>query len=156
MKLQNITLNQILKTYDLPHRLLVYFSSQCAKDALSRIKDPDPRSSLAVDVAERFGNGEDFSQEYLHKVYDDAYAATSAAYAASSAAYYASNAAAFAASAASSAAYYAANAAAYAATSAAYYASYASYAAANAVYKDLLLKLIDERLTPLEKLLILG
>ena len=140
--LTSLSLDQILKTYDLPHRLLVYFSSQCAKDALSRIKDPDPRSVLAVDVAERFGNGEDFSQEYLHKVYDDAYAATATS------AYYAA-----ATSAAYAAAYAAADDAS-AAANAAYYASATS--ATTSHYKDLLLKLIDERLTSLEKLLILG
>ena len=142
-KLEDMSLDQILKTYDLPHRLLAYFASQCAKDALIRADVGDPRSMLAVDVAERFGNGEDFSQEYLQKVCDDVY----------DYAYYASSAA--PSSFAASAAYYAANAAASSAYAAS--ASSAAYAAANAAtYKDLLLKLIDERLTPLEKLLILG
>ena len=111
LSIDQMSIDQILKTYDLPHRLLAYFSSQCAKDALSRIKDPDARSTLAVDVAERFGNGEDFSQEYLEKVQDDAYSAYSALAASATATATAS---------------YAALAATYAALSAASYAALAA------------------------------
>jgi hypothetical protein len=132
----------ILTQHDFPHRFYAYFASQCAKDALSKDKNVDPRSKLAVDVAERFGNGEDFTQAYLQEVVADAavQAAAYAAYAAANAAY----AAAYAANSAS-AANAAANAAAYAA---------ATYAAAH--YKPLLLSLIQTRLTEFERIMIFG
>ena len=85
--LSSLTVVQILNAYPLPHRFLAYFASQCAKDALSRVKDPDPRSLAAVSMAEAFGNGQDFTQEEMEKVRDDAYAAHTAAYAAYYAAY---------------------------------------------------------------------
>jgi len=102
---------------------------------MSKVKDPDPRSLAAIDIAERFGNGEDFSQEVLKKTCDDAYTAANAAYAS-----YATG-------------------AAYSAT-AAYSAASATYAATNAAasddYKPLLLDLINKRLTKAERVLIFG
>ena len=151
-----MSIHHILTQHDFPHRFYAYFASQCAKDVLSKSKNVDPRSKLAVDVAERFGNGEDFTQEYLKEVKDAANAASAAAasvYAASYASY-AASAASYAADAASahSAAYSAANAAAHAARAAR--AASAHYAAANAHYKPLLLSLIQTRLTEFERVMI--
>ena len=162
--LRNLTADQILKSYELPHRLLVYFASQVAKDALSRVKSPDERSLHAIDVAERFGNGESFTEEELKEVCAAAHAAH-AAYVAAHAPYvaadaaYAVNAAAYAAYAAAKAAYVAVDAA-YAVNAAAYAANAAAKAAVSAGvkdnYKSLLLELIETRLSKLERLLILG
>jgi hypothetical protein len=131
--LEAMSVYDILTQHDFPHRFYVYFASQCAKDALFKVKDVDPRSKLAVDVAERFGNGEDFTQAYLKEVADAAanaahYAAYSAAYAADSATY----------------------------ATAAHSAARAAYSAANAHYKPLLLSLIQTRLTEFERVMILG
>jgi len=99
---------------------------------------------LAIEVAERYGNGEDFDQGYLDKVRADAFAAASAF------------AATFAAACSAAAAYFAA--ASYAAS---YYSAAASRSAAQALGKDqdyfvpLLLRLIETRLTKLEQCLIL-
>jgi uncharacterized protein (UPF0147 family) len=86
-KLNKKSLKQILETYALPPRFLAYFASQCAKDAMSKLKDsgsdPDPRAIAAISMAEDYGNGKDFSPEYMGKVTDDAY------YAAAYDAYYA-------------------------------------------------------------------
>ena len=137
-------LKQIIDSYDFDPRFLSYFASQCAKEAMTKVKDPDPdpRSMLAIEVAERYGNGEDFDQGYLDKVRDDA-AAAAARYAS----LYAYD-----------AAYDAADHA-----SAADHAYYAAYYAALALGKDnqdyfvpLLLRLIETRLTKLEQCLILG
>jgi hypothetical protein len=144
-KLNKKSLKQILETYALPPRFLAYFASQCAKDAMSKLKDsgsdPDPRAIAAISMAEDYGNGKDFSPEYMGKVTDDAY------YAAAYDAYYAANAATNAANAANAAyaAYAAANAAAYA-----YYAYHAD------CYKPLFFALIESRLSKLEKILIFG
>ena len=147
-----MSIHHILTQHDFPHRFYAYFASQCAKDVLSKSKNVDPRSKTAVDVAERFGNGEDFTQEYLKEVKDAANAASAAAasvYAASYA-YYAADAASYAADAAS------AHSAAYSAAHAARAARAASahYAAANAHYKPLLLSLIQTRLTEFERVMI--
>jgi len=153
MRYKTLTTDQILKSYELPHRLLVYFASQVAKDALSRVKSPDERSLHAIDVAERFGNGESFTEEELKEVC----AAAHAAHAAYVAAYVAADAA-YAVNAAANAAAKAANAA-NAAASAADAAAYVAYAAAKAAkdnYKRLLLQLIKTRLSKVESLLIFG
>ena len=150
MRYKTLTTDQILKSYELPHRLLVYFASQVAKDALSRVKSPDERSLHAIDVAERFGNGESFTEEELKEVCEAAHAAYAAAKAAHVAAYAAANAAHAAAYAAYAA--YAVNAAAYAANAA---SNAAASARAKDNYKSLLLELIEKRLTKVEKLLIL-
>jgi len=140
-----MTIQHILTSYDFSPRFLAYFASQCAKEAMTTVKDPDPRSMLAIEVAERYGNGEDFDQGYLDKVRDDAAAASAPA------ATYAATA--FSAYAASFAAAYAR--AAYAA------ATYSTAYAAKALGKDedyfvpLLLRLIETRLTKLEQCLIL-
>ena len=78
MNLSKLTTEQILNRYQLPPRFLVYYTSQVAKDALSNVEKPDIRSLKAVEVAERFGNGESFTPEYLDKVSEDAYAAYAA------------------------------------------------------------------------------
>jgi hypothetical protein len=135
--LEAMPIYDILTKHDFPHRFYAYFAAQCAKGALSKVKNVDPRSKTAVDVAERFGNGEDFTQEYLQEVVDTAY----------SAAFYAAH----SAHAAHSAAYSAAHAA-----YAAHYAAAASAAAAYAHYKPLLLSLIRTRLTEFERIMILN
>ena len=60
---------------DRQHRL---FAVRCARRALSRILDPNPRGVAACDVAERFANGE-ASEEELTAASDAASAAWSAA-----------------------------------------------------------------------------
>ena len=60
---------------DKPLRL---FAVACARRALARIKNPDPRSLKACDVAESFANGI-ATREELTLARDDAYAATAAA-----------------------------------------------------------------------------
>lgn len=100
----------------LSDRDLRLFAVWCAREALSLIDSPDPRSVAACDVAERYANGE-ASQEELIVAYADANRA--AARAAYCAAYYAARADADAATAAlaartdadADAAYYAAIAA---------------------------------------------
>ena len=158
MKLKDQSLEHILKSYDFPKRFLVYFASQCAKDALGRAKDPDPRSVKAVEVAERYGNGEHFEEAYLREVHGDADAAWSATVTATTAAATATSATyAAAATSATYAATYAATSAAYAAAATTAYANYATTATYAAdYYKPLLFKLINERLTRIEKLLIFG
>ena len=154
--LGSLGLRQIFETYALPPRLLAYFASQCAKDAMSKLKDKgialDPRSLAAISMAEDYGNGKDFSPEHMHKTVDDAYNAYYAASAADYAAYAATNAA-------HAAAYHAATYAAYATTNAAHAAAYHT-AARSAYYADyykpLFFSLIESRLSKLEKILIFG
>ena len=212
MNFKNKTTEQILKSYEFPHRFLVYYASQCAKGAVqAHVKDPDPGTLKAIDITERFGLGEEIGQEELIKTTGDAYAAAhaaanvaaSAVYAANAAAdaacasnaaraaayaadaaraaeaasdaAYTSNAAAYAARAADAAAYaasYAADAAAYTAYAAGYAsnaAAYAAYAAAHAAhsadavrpkaeakYKKLLITLINQRFSEVEKIMMFG
>jgi hypothetical protein len=149
--LGSLGLRQIFETYALPPRFLAYFSAQCAKDAMSKLKDngvdSDPRSLAAISMAEDYGNGKDFSPEHMRKVTDDA--ATPAYAYCAYAAYYAANAANAAANATN--AYAAAAYAAYAAN-----AYYAAYAANADYYKPLFFALIESRLSKLEKILIFG
>ena len=89
------------------------FAVWCAREALSRIDNPDPRSVDACDVAERYANGNATDDELEAASAAAWYAARSvveyaASYAATAAAWYASRAA--ARYAASSAAWYAARA----------------------------------------------
>ena len=100
----------------LSDRDLRLFAVWCAREALSLIDSPDPRSVAACDVAERYANGE-ASQEELAAARVASCAATHAA------AYVAAHAAAYVA--AHTAAYIAADAAADA-------TAYAAYAATNA------------------------
>lgn len=65
------SVREILNSYDFPHRFVVYFIAQCSKDVLQCVKCPDSRSLKAIEIAERFGNGEDFSKEEINKVYND-------------------------------------------------------------------------------------
>jgi len=109
MDFEHLSIQQILQKYEFPHRFLVYFASQCAKDAQQYNKKPDPRSLKAIEIAERFGNGEEFTQEFLKETANSANAARAA-----------------------------------------------DYAAAQEKYKQLLIDLIDSRLTQLERLLIFG
>ena len=100
------------------------FAVWCAQEALKSVKNPDSKSLRAIEVSERFANGEATVTELK-----EAAAATYATYAADAATYatYAADAAYYAADAADDAAYYAADAAADA-------AYYATYAAADAAY----------------------
>ena len=167
---KNKTTEQILKSYEFPHRFLVYYASQCAKDAVQAYsKDPDPRTLKAIDITERFGLGEEIGQEELIKTTGDAYAAADAAayaasYAADAAAYTAAYAAGYASNAASNAARaaaYASNAAAYAAYAAGY-AAHAAHSAdavrpkAEAKYKKLLITLINQRFSEVERIMMFG
>ena len=139
MNLSKLTTDQILNRYQLPHRLLVYYTSQVAKDALSNAEKPDIRSLKAVEVAERFGNGESFTPEYLRQVREDAAnAATNAVFATNAAV----------------ATYTAYVAAAYAATNAVASATNATVSKAATKYKDLLITLINTRLTEVERIII--
>ena len=138
MNFKNKTTEQILKSYEFPHRFLVYYASQCAKGAVqAHVKAPDPGTLKAIDITERFGLGEEIGQEELIKTTGDAYAAGYTSNAAARAAYaasYAADAAAYAAAYAADAAGYASNAAAYAAYAASYAADAAAYAADAAGY----------------------
>lgn len=67
------------------------FAARCARRALARIKNPDPRSVVACDVAERFADGL-ATREELATAQSEAWRAAdddtySAAYAAAAAAY---------------------------------------------------------------------
>ena len=177
--MKDLTIRQLLDP--LPRRICTYFASQVAEDVIQRSGTKDPDVLLAQAVAERYGNGEDFDEAYLKEVANKAYAAASAAaYSAYSAAYSAAasavaySAAASAAAAYSAAAYSAAASAATSATSvasaasAASAAAYSAHSAASAAahsayyafdeenYKPLLLKILNERLTPLEFMLYFG
>jgi hypothetical protein len=99
------------------------FAVWCAREALARVSNPDPRSIAACDVTERYAHGE-ASIEELEK------ASAAAAYAAYAATAYAANAAYAAAAAANAAATAYASYAAVAANAAAAYAAVAD--AANA------------------------
>ena len=68
---------------DRQHRL---FAVRCARRALSRILDPNPRGVAACDVAERFANGEASEEELTAARSAASYAARSAMGAASYAA----------------------------------------------------------------------
>ena len=85
----------------LSNKDLRLFAVWCAREALSLIDNPDPRSVEACNVAERHANGEATDEELedaYYASYDDTDAASDAYYAANSTAYYyASSAAYFAA-----------------------------------------------------------
>jgi hypothetical protein len=106
----------------LTRRLLVEWACDCADRALSRIENPDPRSTAAIEVTRKWLAG----AATIEEVRAAAYAAADAAAAAYAAASAAASAAAYAAAAAAAAAYRAAYAA-----DAAYHAAYAAYYAAN-------------------------
>lgn len=86
------------------------FAVWCAREALSKVENPDKRSIDACDVAERYANGQATVKELRAAAYSAAAAADAgAAYYAAAAAYYAAG------DYAAGAAYSAATAAAYAA-----------------------------------------
>lgn len=150
-----LSIEKILRKYPLPRRFVSYFLSQAAKADLSKCSNPDPRSMAAADMAERHGNGEDFTEEHMKAIVDEAHAAHSASSPVNPAHY---------------AAYTAAHAARATRAAASSSSSHAAYFAATYVYfnfdsyvpvivedhKPLLLELIDKRLTKLERLLIFG
>ena len=132
----NKSLKQIITSHEFPHRFLVYFASQCSKDACIKANWTDARSLKAIEIAERFGNGEEFSMEELKRVHAaaiDARSTASTSYA--------------------SASFFAATAIS-CAISHSYSIGYCSSLADT--YKPLLLDLIEKRLTKLERLIILG
>ena len=133
----------VLREKCIDSRTLRLFAVNCAKQALARVPNPDPRSLVAIEVAERFANGLAI-QEELARAADAAYAAAYAAHAAArAAADYA---------AARAAADYAA---AYAAARAA--ADYAAADAADAVYTYAAVRTADaaERQEQVKQLLLL-
>ena len=76
----------VLREEMLSAKTLRLFAVSCAKEALSLVPNPDPRSIEAVNVAERFANGEATKKE-LETARSTAWsAAWSAAWAAASAA----------------------------------------------------------------------
>jgi len=120
----------VLRKDLLNDKTLRLFAVACARRALAKVPNPDPRCIVACDVADSFANGIATREELtLARAYaDDAYAAVYAVvYVAADAA--AARAAAYAATAdvTADAAYYAADASAAAAA-----AAYADYAAAAA------------------------
>jgi hypothetical protein len=128
MNFHEKTVDQILNSYDFPHKFYVKYAVACARLAISKVDKPSPEALHAIDLADRFSLGdEQISQEELK-------AAANASYSAS----------------------YAANTSYYA--YAAYYTAYTANAAANAsspeVVKQLLLDLIDKEFSELEKLLL--
>jgi len=123
----------------LSDRDLRLFAVWCAREALSLIDSPDPRSVAACDVAERYANGEASQEELI---------AASAATRAAARATYASFCAAKAAKAAADASYAAARAAARASYYAA--ASYAADAAADAAARAAREKQLNQLLTYFE------
>jgi hypothetical protein len=148
--LSKLAVRDILHRYDFPHRFLVYFASQCAKDAIATVQKRSPKVKFdervlaGVDIAERFGSGEQFTEEFLKETHAATSAASTAAYAT-----YATY--------ATYAAVYATYAASYATYAAAAYAYAATSANSNAEhYKPLLLSLIETRLSEVERVLILS
>jgi len=93
----------------LDDKTLRLFAVNCARRALSRIPNPNPRSITACDVAEKFAKGE-ATKEELNKARAAAYAAATYAYAAADADADAADADAAAAAAVYAAAYAAENA----------------------------------------------
>ena len=62
-------------------KILRLFAVDCARRALARLANPDPRSVAACDVAEKFANGEATVKELQiarNDAYDAAYAARTA------------------------------------------------------------------------------
>jgi len=112
-------------------KTLRLFAVACARRALTRIPDPDPRSIFACDVAERVANGIATRKE-LALAYTYATDAATTAYATAAAAAYATAAAAYTADAVA----YTADAARAAADAAAYttYTAAAAAAAGSAAY----------------------
>ena len=80
------------------------FACWCAEDALSRVKNPDPRSLAAIEAKRKWMRGE-IGDEELRKAEKDAWSATDAAEAAGATAWAAGAAAGAAADAAYAAAY---------------------------------------------------
>lgn len=145
----NLSVTQILTNYEFSHRFLAYFASQCAKKLMKQLEDHDPKSLKAIEIAERFGNGEDFSKvfskEELKEVHDGSILAfykstfiTSKAYAAAHDAY------------AYVICYYFSN------PIKVYTLLGYSYSFCEQTDKPLLLDLIKTRMTKLEKLFIFG
>ena len=127
------TVDQILKSYDFPHKFYVKYAVACARLCIAKVGKPSPEALHALDLADRFSLGdEQISQEELRAAADAAYAANTvaAAYAAYTAAPYA------------------------AAHAAAYSSSSAAHAASSEVVRRLLLDLIDKEFSELEKLLL--
>ena len=122
----------VLRTYCIDNKTLRLFAANCARRALARVPNPDPRSLVAIEVAERFADGLATEKKLVtaHAAADAAadYAAAYAAAARAAADYAAADAARAAARAAARGAYAYADAAAYAAD-AAHAAARGAYAA---------------------------
>lgn len=139
------TMREILSAYDFPKRFLAYAGSQFAKEDLKHIRHADPRAVKAVEIAERYGNGEDFSRYELEQVCNDAHSAYCSVFTRDAAELLASYCPVYAT------AYTAIYAAAFDADSLPYV--YFSY---SAPHKPFLIELIETRMSKLEKLLIFG
>jgi hypothetical protein len=166
MNFHRKTVDQILKSYDFPHKFYVKYAVACARLCIAKVDKPSPEALHAIDLADRFSLGdEQISQEELKAAANASYSASYAAntsyyaYAAYYTAYTAYYSAATAAPNAATAAA-AANAATATAniTTANITTANAANAAANAsspeVVKQLLLDLIDKEFSELEKLLL--
>jgi hypothetical protein len=100
MNFHEKTVDQILNSYDFPHKFYVKYAVACARLAISKVDKPSPEDLHAIDLADRFSLGEQISQEELKAAADASYASYgSYASASAAAAYYAIHAA-FSASAA--------------------------------------------------------
>ena len=129
-----------LNSYDFSDKFLRLYAVACARAALALIKNPDPRSIKAIDIAEAYAYGKATEAE-LATAHKNAYAA---AYAAATTA----DTAAYAAACAATAAY-----AHYAAT--AYYVATAYYAAKLNIDVDKILEnMIKDHYTELELLVL--
>ena len=73
-----LSVRDILHNYEFSHRFYSYFASQVAKDACQRYNCTHKDSLHAIDIAERFGLGEDISQEVRDTAAHAAYAAAHA------------------------------------------------------------------------------
>ena len=123
-----------LNSYDFSDKFLRLYAVACARAALALIKNPDPRSIKAIDIAEAYAYGKATEAE-LATAHENAYAA------ATTAAYYA-------------AAYYAASSAATASViTAAYYAP-ATAAKLNIDVDKILENMIKDHYTELELLVL--
>ena len=130
-----------LNSYDFSDKFLRLYAVACARAAIALIKNPDPRSIKAIDIAEAYAYGKATEAE-LATAHENAYAAC--------AAYYAADTAACAAYAAATAA--TATAAYYATATAAYYA--ASAATKGVDVDKILENMIKDHYTELELLVL--
>jgi hypothetical protein len=161
MNIKKATVNEILNAYSFSQRFYTLFACACAKDALSYVKNPDPVSVKAVEVAYKWAKGEaTYTQAELKKNYDNANRIASYAAIHAVAAYVAAHEAAYNAAYAAHIVVYTVSAAAANATHAANAAAYTAHTAVNASStrkkqeaknKQMLLTMIKKELINWEK-----